>query len=395
MLQAGIEPDAILKALNLDPSVLDTLAKDYHTQLRVPQGSGRPSGQWTTDGGASDTAALPSNSATSAIDTSKPAGATPASEPLHAFTAVDFGAPAATEANVVPAQALSATDFGVPASAASGALVDSPEWLTGLSPAELVTLAVAIAPAAIGGVALNLILVPNTSLRAEGAIPGQPPIHYLWHSDQRALVLSSTGKDGIVQTAIGDLGADGEFRDERGRVIGRLLPNGTVLVLLSALAAVKVREETEPDMCPEPGKDKPGRNDPVDRDFEDYVKEFVNPGNPTPRGYGYQFPNPMDGGKLVFLDDCQHRTGDREEIKRGYNTIITNPKIESIRDNIDEEWLKQSKSQLEVSVGHNLIWYFSNQIAAGHARDLFLAHKEGRENIEIRVLPWLPGQTWY
>jgi hypothetical protein len=225
-------------------------------------------------------------------------------------------------------------------------------------------------------------LVPNKSLRNEGVIPGHPPIHYLWHSDERSLVLSSTG-------------ADGGFRDDRGRVIGRLLPNGTVLVLLAALVAVKTAEKSEPEECPAPGKDKPGRNVEIDRDFEDHVKEFNNPGNPTARGYGYQLPNPKDGGKLVYFDDCQYHTGDAHEIKRGYDDIITTKSKKFIKDNIDDDWLDQSRRQLNASVGRHLVWDFSNQIAADHARDLFKDAKDGRENIEIRVFPWLPGQKWY
>jgi len=396
LLKAGTPPDVILRALNPSPSAPEPLGKEYNRdQPRVPAGNGRPSGQWTSDGGTGGTPSPAVRSVASAADGATSAVVAPVGNPGHALSPADFSAPAVADVDTTPTRAPSASDFGVPAAATSGALVGSAEWLTLLSRARLVALAAAIAPAAVGGVALNLILVPNKSLRHEGVIPGQPPIHYLWHNDQRSLVLMSTSADGVHNTAIGVLGEDGGFRDDRGRIIGRLLPNGTVLILLGALVAVKAAEKVEPDFCPKPGPDKPGRDVAIDRDFEDYVKEFVNPGNPTPRGYGYQLPNPENGGKLVFLDDCQHHTGDMHEIKRGYDEITTNPKKGFIRNNIDKQWIEQSGSQLNATKGHALVWDFSNQIAADHARELFIKNNQGRENIEIRVLPWLPGKTWY
>lgn len=49
LLRAGVEPDAILDALDHRVSA-SGLAKFDPDQPRVPAGSGRPSGQWTADG---------------------------------------------------------------------------------------------------------------------------------------------------------------------------------------------------------------------------------------------------------------------------------------------------------------------------------------------------------
>src|SRR6202012_4034666 len=54
-LEAGLPPDALIKALDLSPCDSD-LHKYNPNQLRVPAGSGRPSGQWTTGGGGAPTA---------------------------------------------------------------------------------------------------------------------------------------------------------------------------------------------------------------------------------------------------------------------------------------------------------------------------------------------------
>ena len=59
MLKRGVEAEAIIEALESGPSALAQLQKYDPNQPRVPAGSGRTSGQWTTGGGG--TAANSSN----------------------------------------------------------------------------------------------------------------------------------------------------------------------------------------------------------------------------------------------------------------------------------------------------------------------------------------------
>jgi hypothetical protein len=73
-------------------------------------------------------------------------------------------------------------------------------------------------------------------------------------------------------------------------------------------------DEDEPSLCPAPGPDK--LSSVRGRKYEDYVKSVVNPGNPTPSGFGYQLPNPEKFGKLVFYDDCEQATGTMIEAAR-------------------------------------------------------------------------------
>ncbi len=48
LMAHGMRPRDIMKALDLDPSVIDGLEKLFNSdEARVPKGSGRPSGRWT------------------------------------------------------------------------------------------------------------------------------------------------------------------------------------------------------------------------------------------------------------------------------------------------------------------------------------------------------------
>jgi hypothetical protein len=115
LMQAGITPQAILRALHIDPSLLGPFDKGFDpNQPRVPAGRGRPSGQWTI--GSS--------------------GATRGKVSIPVPPPRQVEAPTLSATDNSPSQAVSATDFGAPASAtavAEGASRASGAWLTTLS----------------------------------------------------------------------------------------------------------------------------------------------------------------------------------------------------------------------------------------------------------------------
>jgi hypothetical protein len=121
------------------------------------------------------------------------------------------------------------------------------------------------------------------------------------------------------------------------------------------------------------------------RDYEDYVKKFINPENPTPRGWGFQLPNPKENGALVYLDDCQHTTGMLAEIKGEYAGVLA---FEPGRVSITKDWLDQSGRQVAARGWHRLRWYFAEPATAAFAKKIFDGADEGRETIEIKDLPW-------
>jgi hypothetical protein len=234
--------------------------------------------------------------------------------------------------------------------------------------------------------ALGLILVPrNTNLKAEGNVPELPGLYYEWYRDQTRLRLTYSGRSGAREIDA-EIGADGLFRDG-DRVVARLLPDGTLAIDPGEVSA-DLADKDGPNLCPTPGKDKPGRAGPPgerDKDYEDQIKRLVNPDNPTPRGYGYQFFNPITQ-KWVYVDDCQHRTGGRVEIKGDYDDLLDfEPGVISQT----KDWLRQSLAQVQSSKGFPVIWVFAQQNSSDFARELFRKAGGGRETIAIGVVPRL------
>ena len=114
------------------------------------------------------------------------------------------------------------------------------------------------------------------------------------------------------------------------------------------------------------------------------MKSIVNPDNPTPRGWGYQLPNPDQNGELVYFDDCQHSTGMVVEAKGEYASVLS---FEPSRSNISADWLKQSAAQIAAAGGRPIRWYFAEPETEAFAKELFNAGG-GRARIETQILPW-------
>jgi len=158
----------------------------------------------------------------------------------------------------------------------------------------------------------GLLFVPSPNdVHVEGEVSGTPGLRYLWNRDEALVQFAYDADDGEQRTFAAQIDGD-QLRDEQGRLIGRVLPDGGILVE-SAIASPDLVKDDEPRLCPIPGPDKP--ND-LGRAYEDYVKLFVNPPpNTTPSGIGFQLRNPEDAGKLVNYDDCRLTTGMMAEAK--------------------------------------------------------------------------------
>jgi hypothetical protein len=166
---------------------------------------------------------------------------------------------------------------------------------------------------AVAGFGLLFIPSPN-NIRVEGDVSGMPGLHYVWNRDESELHLSYDDADGGHHEFSATL-QDEVFRDVSGCVVGRVLPDGSIVIDTAAVSA-NLTQTGQPNLCPAPGPDKFGSA--VGRAYEDFLKQFINPGNPTPSGMGYQLPNPNNDGKLVYFDDCQHATGTVFEFKGNY-----------------------------------------------------------------------------
>jgi len=319
-LDAGGDPGALFKALNLEAAYIDAVEKVYNpAEPRVPAGSGRPSGEWTR--GLSVLG-----------DLSAEAG-----EQLESFA--------------------------------------------------LRLLSASLSEGAAAAAAFGLLFIPSRNdLSVEGEVAGLPGVSYAWSRDESTLHLTYDNPDGGRSTFSAQLESD-VFRDERGQIIGRVLPDGTIAIDTAAVSADLVQDD-QPKLCPAPGPDRPGGSE-RGRDYEDYVKSVVNPDNPTPRGWGYQLPNPDQNGELVYYDDCQQSTGMMVEAKGNYAGVLS---FEPSRTENSADWLKQSAAQLAAAGGRPIRWYFAEPETKAFAEELFRTAGGGRTRIETQVLPW-PGSA--
>ena len=229
----------------------------------------------------------------------------------------------------------------------------------------------------------GILVIPSpNNIRVDGDVPGLPGLKYSWNRDETQIHFTYDNGNGQPRTFSAQL-QDDVFRDEKGRVVGRALPDGTVVIDTSAISP-DLADDDEPKLCPDPSQDRGGSE--RGRDYEDYVKKQVNPQNPTPRGMGYALLNPNSGNSVVF-DDCQHATGMMVEAKDHYASLLS---FDQGRKSVSAQWLDQSARQIAAAGERPIRWYFAEPEAAEFARQLFKESRGGRENIEIVVLtpPW-------
>jgi hypothetical protein len=78
--------------------------------------------------------------------------------------------------------------------------------------------------------AFGLLFVPSPNkLSVEGEVSGVPGLRYAWNRDESQLHLTYDGSDGSARTFTAEL-QDDLFRDMGGRVVGRVLPGGSVVI---------------------------------------------------------------------------------------------------------------------------------------------------------------------
>lgn len=244
LIEAGVEFDALLRALDLGDS-LNILDRAYNPdQPRVPAGSGRESGQWTSgdEAGVSGDEAensgdQPGAAAAPSSPPSRPGG--PPSETPKAPSAEDAGVDALS-GPLSPAQEAAAREA---AERALRALrVASKLGLEGLSEEELVSLGGLAATLTGPAVFLGVLLTPtNKTIDKEQPVPGRPGFFYEhlpgevgWH-----ITFVNDRGEGIEVSA----GPDGMYRDAHGQAFGRLLPNA--LCSLRQAARSRSRPRTE------------------------------------------------------------------------------------------------------------------------------------------------------
>lgn len=337
-LNAGGGPRTIFQALKVGRSYIDALEKDYNpNEPRVPAGSGRTSGEWTRDGGASSPSRL------------------------------SFLASGA-------------------ASRIGGQWTRLLSWIAELDAAQLAALGLYAARVLtpVGGAAavFGLLFIPSPNdVRVEGEVAGIPGLRYSWNRDEAVLHLTYDGAGGVQRTF--EAQVDGNvLRDARGRVIGRVL-SGRAVAIDAAAVSPDLVDDGEPRFCPDPSKDR--RTNDKGLGYENYIKSIVNPGNPTPPYIGYMLSNAV---RPVSFDDCEHSTGTMVEIKDGYADFLETDWGKAL---VTQSFLNQAMDQIEAAGTRPVRWYFSQKQVADFAKGLFEIADEGRRNIQVIFEPW-PGR---
>jgi hypothetical protein len=117
------------------------------------------------------------------------------------------------------------------------------------------------------------------------------------------------------------------------------------------------------------------------------MRPLVNPGMPTPLGWGYYLMDPSTG-KAVEFDDCQQETGDMVDYKHKYWMLLSD--LDTQGFTIVKLW-KQALSQVQAAGERRIRWYFAERKAADYVRELFRDDLD-RDRIDIVHAP-MPDNT--
>jgi hypothetical protein len=233
---------------------------------------------------------------------------------------------------------------------------------------------------AAGAVAVAGVLVfpsPNR-IRVEGEIKGLPGGRYVWNRDETQLHLTYETADGQQHTFTAQLKGQ-RFLGPQGQVVGRVLPQGSVTIETDALPG-RPANDNEPKLCPLPQPDK--RTNDKGLAYEAFMRPLVNPGMPTPLGFGYYLMNPS-AGKPVEFDDCQQMTGIMMDYKDRYWKLLSDPDTQGFT--IRKLW-KQALDQVQAAGERAIRWYFSEKQSADYVRELFRGDR-ARGRIDIVHVP--------
>jgi hypothetical protein len=354
LLEDGMSPEALMKLMGFDgPSA--EFAKYDPAQPRVPSGSGRASGQWTS-GGAT------------------PAPSAPKETPKAGATGAGAG---------VLAQAV----------ATPGTLA---EGLFGAGDSEFLGGLAALGLRIVGGAVLGALIVwPGKSMVSEGAIPGDPDLRYSLNSDEGVLCFLHEGDSGSETIAVAHQGRDGIFFEvETGAPVARMVGGSLVF---DAASLADVAEETparsgaetnagaqsgtdQPQLCPDPGPDIPHGASPRSWAYQAQISFLNNPQRPLSPGLAVSLIDPTTGKRVVF-DDCRESDGTMIEAKGpGFANLLRSRYFSQFI--LPERWTRQAARQIAASGGRDIEWFFAEPEAAAQARQLF-ADTPGLQNIKV------------
>jgi hypothetical protein len=233
---------------------------------------------------------------------------------------------------------------------------------------------------AAGAVAVaGVLLVPSPNrIRVTGEIKDLPGGRYSWKRDEAELHITYETADGQQRTFIAQR-KEQEFLDPQGRVVGRILPDDQVIIDADVLPG-RPANDNEPKLCPLPQEDR--RTNQRGLAYEAFMRPIVNPGMPTPLGWGYYLVN-RSTAQAVEFDDCQQKTGIMIDYKDKYWKMLSDLGLQEF---ILKGLWKQAGDQVLAAGARPIRWYFSEKQAADYIRHLF-AGDDVRGRIEIVYAP--------
>lgn len=355
-LEDGMAPDALLRALDLDPRAYG-LSKYSPDQPRVPRGQ-HGGGEFAGPGLSVSFADAPVNAA--------PAAAAAAATP---------------DASVIARLVEVAPEV--------------PELFAGITELSLEALAAFASsfPLSIAVLGALILTTTETGGVSEGRVPGG--LGASFRSDLAAgrLTLSVPGADGSL--TIVAVNNHGVYVDRYGRVLGIWKDGRFILDQRQVAAALahqanaaeravpaaveKALHDDEPSLCPAPQEDRPHGSSRRARDYENFMHFVTNPQNPLKEGQAIFMRNPVTGAE-AFFDDCRRSDGHLQEFK-GYGYAWMVSAGGKPLENITEEFLDRAKRQVDAGRGRVIEWHFAEREMADYVGDLFR-----KNNLAVRVL---------
>ncbi len=354
MLDDGYSPGRLLRELGYPPSPAGFRKYDPN-QPRVPAGSGRASGEWTSGGGE--------GGSTGGVTI------TPVSIPVS----VNAPQPGTATAGVT---ASAGTTVFQPGTLAEG--------LFGAEEARAFLEGLALLGTTVGaGVVLGATFFPSpTGDTSEGPVPDDPGLSYSVNIDEGILRFLHQGASGEEVVAAARLGRDGIFFEtETGTPVARIV-GGSIVLDAQSLASESEDERSQagaetnassdidtPQLCPDPGPDAPHGASERAIAYQAHISWLKNPQRPLPPGMAVSLIDPQNGRRVVY-DDCRESDGTMIEAKGpGYAKLL---RYQYFNEEIfPARWSKQAERQVDAGGGRDLDWFFAEEFAADWAREIF------------------------
>lgn len=387
LMRGGVSPDAIMEVLWEAASEGANLVKYSPDQPRVPAGSGRASGEWTS--GDASTAPQPTKPASApqpkVEQTSRPASSGSDDTSPKAPDVVSAPSAQAATGDGVDAAYVSPAAYAAPVGAAPAfatigraALKRMFEFVIGLASPE-VAAAVAFAGA---------LAIPSRGPKGRWVYVGGPGnVSYYQNPDETRLILKFSTQGGQQHTVNLTPDQNGD-RDPDGNILACTLKAAAKTGIVVSTAELLGEQPGQPQLCPKP---KMGRNQgPYGKAYEAYMKARLND-PPTPPDLAYYLRDPVSGN-LVEFDDCDWDKPGLHEYK--------GPRYQKHMDADDFIWNevmvpdieKKFLAQVRAAGGAPLTWSFAEKPVADYFRERFGTWREGRENIDVKYEP-MPGRA--